>query len=385
MTDLTPDQALAVSSILSLFKGEQGIQGIEGPQGLPGVDGAKGDKGDTGPRGLSDCYSLHDDFGADNTGVNPCDTQLARAIAAGVKRLYIPGTYRFNQPIPLNWQVELFGDGLQSSFFNSYVTGGDGMILAGPAQALVRLKDFTLQYKGLGQAAGMHGLRAKRKVYADSIQVKGFTNDGIYTDSIDGTIGGAAFFSRWDNVWAKDNGRDGFGLRFGANGHRIDNCQFDRNNRYGFHHYIDGGATYNTTITGGQACYNSLTGWMFESGTSIDARNLYAEYNGSPTNTNTDGYVNTPYDFMIGDNCSRSVIGIGAVLNNNYGRILAPTQGLNDSIGVFVGGDRIFASAAFHTPHEIAGLVPSTATSLAALVADYNKMLTALKKGSSLG
>jgi hypothetical protein len=351
VTDLTPDQLAVITNILSLFKGEQGLQGI---QGLPGVNGVgiqgdkgdKGDKGDQGPKGTSACYSFADDFGADNTGVNPCDSAFAKVIAAGVKRLYIPGYYRFNNTIPISG-IEVFGDGLMNSGFNSYTSLADGVTLAGPVGSITRLRDFTLQYKGVGQPAGKHGLRAMRKVYADSIQVKGFTNDGIYTDSIDGTIGGAAFFSRWDNVWAKNNGRDGFGQRFGANGHIHCNGQYDKNRRYGFHHYTDGGATYNTTITGGQACYNGLQGWMMESGTSIRAFNLYAEFNGSPTQTNTDGYTNTPFDYDISPSCNHSTIELGSVFSNLITHCNAPIKGSNDAVVVKWGGMRVFGSVAY--------------------------------------
>lgn len=334
---LTQSQIDTINSILATL------------QGAPGADGLQGNDGTNGRDGTSNVYSFRDDFGADSTGVNPCDAAIAKVLSSGVKRLYIPGVYRFNNPIPLTSQLELIGDGMLESKFQSYTTTGDGMVLAGPA-AIYRLRDFTLEYKGAGQPAGKHGLRAIRKVYADSLQVKGFTTDGIYTDSVDGTAGGAAFYSRWDNVWAKGNGRDGMALRFGANGHSVTNSQFDRNRRKGFHHYTDGAATYNTTLTGSQACYNGEEGWYLENGTSIDARNLYAEYNGSPSNTNSDGYTNTKLDYFIGDNCSHSSVAIGAVLGNDVAKIRAPRLGLNDSVLVTYGGYRIFGSTAVKLP-----------------------------------
>ena len=331
MTELNTDQIAQLNAILQSF------------QTPPYVPPAQ-------PVSFRDAYSLHDDFNADNTGVNPADAALQKAIDAGVKRLYVPGYYRFNNTVPLVLP-EMYGDGMLTSGFNCYNSMGDGAVANGP-NGIMRLRDFTIQYRGTSaQPAGMHGLRAQRKIYADSIQVKGFTNDGIFTDSINGTIGGAAFYSRWDNVWSKNNGRDGFAQRFGANCHQHNNCQYDKNKRYGFNHYTDGGATYNTTLSTSQACYNGQVGWNFTSGTSIDATNLYAEYNGTPTNSNTDGYTNTKLDFFVAANCNHSTIRIGSLFNNDMTHVLAPLKGINDAVRVLWGGMRFFGSAAYKLPY----------------------------------
>lgn len=298
-----------------------------------------------------DAYSLADDFNADPTGVNPADAALAKAYSAGIKRLYVGGTFRLNGSLPLMLPF-MYGDGMLQSGFNIYNSMGDGVVTPSGGSSILRVQDMTFQYKGTSaQPAGKHGLRATRKIYADSIQVKGFTNDGIYTDTADGTIGGAAFFSRWDNVWSKNNGRDGFNQRMGANCHQHRNCQYDKNKRYGFNHNTDGGATYNTTIDTSQACYNGQIGWQFQSGTSIRGINLYAEYNGTPTNTNTDGYTNTQLDFSLAAACNHSTIEIGSLFDNKLIHALAPLKGQNDAVVMLWGGMRIFGSVAYKLPY----------------------------------
>lgn len=320
------------------------------------------------------------DYGADSTGVADSATAFSRAIASGARRVHIPqGTYRCNSTITLNKGIEVYGDGRLWSVVNSYVTGGNhGMVLIGESGgSAMRLSRFQLHYSGGGQTAASgtnnnwSGMYLQRKVIMDEVYVNGFTNDGMFMAPSDasegatstlGTIGNAAFFGVFSNVWSKNNGRDGIRVRMGANAHTFINCDFSNNIGVGFHHLTDGGATYGNVIIAGQCSYNSSYGYYFESGTNCVTMGLYAEFNGSPTNTNTDGYTNTPYDFYVGDNFSRSQIGIGTVFNSSNTHVRAPSSGLNDGISVMVGGDRIFTSTAYHVPHKTATALTSTST-----------------------
>jgi hypothetical protein len=314
------------------------------------------------------------DYGADPTGVADSTAAFNNALHSGKYRIHIPaGTYKIT-----NWVIDrscfIYGDGQNKSIINVTTTTTHGMQIIGESALatgnLIRMQGFKLNYIGAGQptTANWSGMYIQRKVYMDEVWVRNFTNDGIYFAPGDadeatgnrGTIGKAVFFAKLENVWSKDNGRDGLVIRMGANANTFINLQLSGNKRYGLHHLTDGndqagavGSTYGNTIISGQASYNSNIGYYFENGTSITCYGLYAEYNGSPTNSNTDGYVNTPYDFFIGDNCNHSAIYIGTPFGGNATHIRAPASGLNDSNGVFCGGDRVFGSAFSHQPHEV--------------------------------
>lgn len=335
------------------------------------------------------------DYGADKTGASDSSTAFLNAIHSGAKRIHVPaGTYRLNSTLTVDRNVELFGDGRENTIINSYVAGANhGMVIIGDSALaranFIQLRHFKFHYAGSGQAttANWSGIYIQRKVHMESVTVEQFTNDGLFFAPSDaneatsalGTIGNAVFFSTMLNVWSKKNGRDGIRIRMGANANTFINCDFSSNSGVGFHHLTDGGATYGNTIIAGQASYNTSYGYYFESGTNLTTMGLYAEYNGTPTNTNTDGYTNTPYDFYVGDNLSRSHIAIGTVFNNNNTHVRAPSSGLNDSIAVMVGGDRIFVSSSFHTPHEVSSQVDSTATDVAGLKTDFNALLAKLR------
>lgn len=335
------------------------------------------------------------DYGADKTGVADSSTAFANATAAaasGCRRLYIPaGTYKLNSSWDVNVEISIYGDGMNQTVINSNVTTDHAMKISGNSSSN-RFVIEGFQLNGTAtQGAGFHGMYITRKVLMHNVMVNSFTNDGIYLDSSTGTNTGSVFFGEMRNVTSKSNGRDGIRVRFGSNAWMFYMCQFNNNKAYGFHHLTDGAATYSNIIIGGQASYNSLYGYYFETGTNIQAYGLYAEDNGSPTNTNTDGYTNTALDtnarqvdFYIGDNCSRSWINIGTVFNSNLAHVRAPAQGLNDSIWVGSGGDRYYGYApatANHTPIEgqpVADISTANATDLASAITLVNQCKTTI-------
>jgi hypothetical protein len=337
------------------------------------------------------------DFGADPTGVADSTTAFNNAIAACKIILLPPGTYKVGA-LNVNKQVWLIGAGRYTTTLNSTVTGsahgmtiiGDGAL--GGAQA-IRMSGFKLAYTGAGQTAASgtnncwSGIYIQRKVIMDEVWVDNFTNDGMYfapndasegATSTSGTIGNAVFFSMMTNCWSKHNGRDGIRVRMGANANGFINCDWSNNGAVGFHHLTDGGATYGNWGIGGQASYNASYGWYFESGTEAIFSSLYAEKNGSVDSGNT-GYTNTPFDFYIGDNLSRSSIGLGVVFNASSTHVRAPSKGLNDSIIVWRGGTRFFSSTGSQMPYLGATITNSTATTVAGIVSDYNALLAALR------
>jgi len=302
------------------------------------------------------------DFGADPTGTLDSTSAFNSAIAFGARRIYVPaGTYRVSS-LTINRSIEIFGDGREFSVIQITGTGNiHGMRLIGESSLgrsnLIKLKDFQLNYVGSGQTvagagAGNNnwsGIYIQRKCIIESVYVRNFTNDGIYWAPSDadeatgngGTIDNAVFFARLTDVWSKDNGRDGIAVRRGANANNFMMCQFDRNGRYGFHHYTDGFSTYGNIVRDGQCSYNEQYGYYFENGTNIVTEGLYAEYNGSPNHTNTDGYTNTPIDIYVGDNCVRSFIGIGVLLNASTTHVRLPAFN-PATIQVWEGGRRLF-------------------------------------------
>lgn len=307
------------------------------------------------------------DFGADATGVADSTAAFTAAINSGARRIRVPkGTYKVSS-IDVNKNVEICGDGRVMTVIQ--VTGsGDihGMKITGDASLnrsnTIRLEKFQLVYTGSGQtlASGRDncwsGIYIQRKVIMDEVYVNNFTNDGIYfapsdasegTTSTLGTIGNAVFFCDLRNVWSKNNGRDGIRIRMGANANNFYNCDFSNNKGVGLHHMTDGGATYGNVIIGGQCSYNTSYGYYFENGTDITMHGTYAEFNGSPTNTNTDGYTNTAFDFYFGDNCLNSWFNIGTAfggstaIKNSHIRV----PGFNpDRIQVWDGGRKLFGN-----------------------------------------
>lgn len=341
--------------------------------------------------------SVTDFAGCDPTGAGDSTAAFNAAIAYGAYRVRIPaGTYKVDH-LDINQYIKLVGDGSDVTVINITTTTTHGMIISG-ASALggankIKLEGFKLNYTGAGQptTGNYSGLLIKRKVYAEDVWVNGFTNDGICfapydcaADGTGGTIGNAVFFALFTNVWSKNNGRDGIRVRMGANANGFLNCQFDKNKGVGFHHMTDGGATYGNWIRGGQCSYNTSYGYFFETGTDLKVDGVYTEYNGSPSNTNTDGYTNTPFDIFVGDNCSRSNIHVGTVFNASVSHIRAPASGLNDSIKVYMGGDRIFGSSAFHTPHEVAGPAAPSFATLADAQAWCTSLRSALISGGTI-
>lgn len=346
------------------------------------------------------------DFGGDPTGTSDCTTAFNNAKAAGVRRLYFPeGTYRFNSTILIDRTMFLFGDGRDHTILRSYVTGGNhGMRIIGETALgrsnLIRIADMQLEYAGAGQtvASGGNnnwsGVYIQRKVIFDSFYVRNFTNDGMFfapsdasegASSVLGSNGNAVFFAEMRHAWSKDNGRDGIRIRAGANANMFYNCQFDRNGAYGCHHMTDGWATYGNVFLIGQASYNSQYGYYWESGTDQWAAGLYAERNGTPTNTDTNSYQNTPYDFFIGDNTSRSNIMIGTVFGADYSHVRSPARGLNEGCGVFHGGVRIYGSTTYRQATRADSVTNlATGDTLATVISRFNTLLGELRQGNAI-
>lgn len=311
-------------------------------------------------------------------------------MSAGKRFRLRAGTYRFANEIPYNAEVEIVGDGMNQVFLRTYTTTGNGMVITGSSSLglgnRIPMSGFTLEYKGAGQAAGKHGMIVKRKVFASNVCVKSFTGSGIRFDSADGTVGGAVFFSRWENCRSTQNGLDGLEVRFGANANTFVNFQGDKNGRYGVHHYTDGGATYANKFDVGQCSYNALQGWYFDSGTDLKADGIYAEYNGSPDNTNTNGYTNTALsttdrrvDFHFGDSLTRVTANLSAVLNNDATHVRVPSasNAVSARIDVAAGGSR-------YTPLAVT-VATTAATTVSAVDAKINTLITNLKNAKVIG
>lgn len=303
------------------------------------------------------------DFGADPTGAIASDAAFAAAIAYS-RRIRVPeGIYRLNDTLTINRSVEIRGDGRDATQIRSYVSGAKhGMVCVGESalgrRNLMILDGFKFQGMASQTAAGSgpgngnwSGIYIQRKVLFRNIWVESFTNDGIYFSPLDenetGTLGtrdNAVFFCRFDNVWSKNNGRDGCYVRRGANANSFINCQFDNNGRYGFHHYTDNGGDgswgglYGTTIRDGQCSYNTSYGYMFENGTNIVTSGLYAELNNF---NGTNGYTFGPIDFYVGDTCVRSWIGIGVLYGASTTHVRVPAVNSN-TIQVWEGGRKLF-------------------------------------------
>lgn len=307
--------------------------------------------------------SVQDFANCDPTGVGDSTSAFAAAFAYGARKVRVPaGTYNVSS-LNVSANVELIGDSPDTTIIQITGTGRvHGLQITG-SSALGRknkivLRDFTLKYVGAGlqAASGVNdnwsGIYCQRKVYAENVIVDGFTNDGLFyapsdasegATSVLGTVGNAVFFSRWVNCQFINNGRDGAIVRMGANAISFVNCQFNNNKQDGLHQATQGGSTYNTSVRDGQASYNSRYGYNLESGTNWTSSGLYAEFNGSPTNTNTDGYTNTPYDFYIGDNAVRTWFGIGTLLNNSTSHVRLP--GFNAAtIQVWQAGQKLFGN-----------------------------------------
>lgn len=345
------------------------------------------------------------DFGADRTGVADSSTAFANAIAAantlGVYVIDIPaGTYKLNSTLTINQSVWLRGAGRYNTTINSNVSGANhGMVIIGNSNSGIRLSGFKFDHTGAAQtaASGVNhnwsGIYLQRSCIMDDVWVNGFTNDGIFfaprdasegATSVLGSNGQAVFFAQLIKVWSKNNGRDGCRCRAGANANLFINTDFSNNGGAGFHHITEGWPTYGNVIIAGQASYNSSYGFHFESGTNVVTTGLYGENNGSPTNTNTDGYTLVPYDFFVGDNLSRSKIEIGTVFSNDFTTVRAPAKGLNDAIYVGQGGQRIFGSTQYMTPYEGSSQADSTATTVAGIVADFNALLAKLRSAQHI-
>lgn len=303
------------------------------------------------------------DYGMDPTGVSPCDTAFANMLADGLRAFVFPiGTFRFNNTIEVTESISILGVSPLHTLLRSYASGAKhGMRVIGNSglgrSNLIEMRNFDFQRAGAAQTVAgsgpglgnWSGIYLQRKVIMDNVRTGNWTNDGIYFAPSDadegtsagGTISNAVFFAQLENVWSKDNGRDGLAVRRGANANSFVRMQCDKNGRYGVHHYTDGFGTYGNTFRDGQASYNKQEGYRFANGTNLITSGLYAEHNGTPTNTDTDSYTNTAYDFYLGDNCTKSHFGLGVLLNGDTGKVRLP--GFNPAtIQVWEGGKRLF-------------------------------------------
>lgn len=340
------------------------------------------------------------DYGADPTGVAASDTAFTNAANAaatyGMRTVYIPaGTYRLNAQWYMDKPLRWIGAGRDLTIINSYYTADHAVELVGDGGTdFITLESF--QIRGMAtHGANLHGVRLAFKSRWYSVYVRGFTNDGIWMDTLSGGASGAVFFAHLNDVWSKFNGRDGIRIRAGANACIFTNCDFSSNGSYGLHHLTDGFATYGNVIIGGQCSYNGSYGYYFESGTDVQAYGLYAEQNGCSTpGNNGTAYATTSVDFYIGDNISRSHINIGTLFSSSLTHVRAPSRGLNDGCAVYQGGRRIFSSTSYTVPTESTA-VPSVSTANATdlatcitlanqLKSTLNDLLSSLRTGSTI-
>lgn len=338
------------------------------------------------------------DYGADATGVADSSTAFQNAMNAadgyGLRTLYIPaGTYRLNSTWTIDQHIMVKGAGRTQTVINSFVTGTHAMELLG-SSGLIQLEDFEF-HGSATQTTGFHGIRLARKTNMKNVSVDSFTNDGIWYDTFTGGPTGAVFFSVLDNVWSKNNGRDGIAVRSGANANLFVQCQFDSNGQVGFHHYTDGTPTYGNVVILGQCSYNGSYGYWLESGTDFQAYGLYGERNGcsTPGDEATD-YTTTPFDFYFEDNTSRSWANVGTLFGSSTTHIRAPARNLNDGCMVMQGGRRIWGSTAYMMTSE-AGAIPTVSTANAtdlptaialvnALKTSHNNLLAQLRLGNAI-
>lgn len=396
--------------------GPVGPQGPEGPAGPTGATGATGpsggSSGDFVPQGTSpitrttqnkirgDVRISLADFVSDFTGATDMSTGVNNWIAA-------LGTYKQGGRVPagtikcskLDFNIagcNIEGDGRNNTIFNITTTTGTGVDFSGTASSNVfRLGGIQFAYTGAGQPAASYysGMLIRRKVILDEIYVNGFTNHGILfapsnvsiSGGTPGTIGSAVFFAELRNVWSKNNGGHGCWLRMGANANNLYNCDFSANGIDGLHHSTDGvdnnsatGSTYSNIIKGGQASYNGRYGYGFENGTDIHAEAIYAEQNGCTVPGNNSGaYAVTPYDYYIGDNCSRSFIRTGAIFGANTAHVRFPTS--NSTLQVWNGGTPLSG----HVPKRgVAVATLSSGATLATTIAKVNELLSSLRGGN---
>lgn len=241
------------------------------------------------------------------------------------------------------------GAGRNMTHLQITTTTTHGLVIGKPTTGgndILAISDFHLQYVGAGQPTGATpyaGIFLQRKVDMRNVWVDGFTNDGIYFAPWDaaldfsaaGSVTRSVFFAHLTNVWSQNNGGCGLNLRMGCNANVFTNCDFSSNGTYGFWQHKDGSGTiYGNTIIGGQCSYNAQYGYYIQEGTNLMTQGLYAEGNGRSAGT---GYVNTPYDFYVGDNCLRTYLGIGTVFNNDTAHIRFPAAN-SASIQIWEGG-----------------------------------------------
>jgi hypothetical protein len=293
------------AKVIESLKGEKGDQGIQGEKG------DKGDPGDSADGGVGvPLKRFGTPVGSDWTRV------LDNACSSGEHCILLPDGEIDVERVLLAYDCDLIGLGRNRSAINVRGIGNiHGLQVKGSA-SLGRGNDhtlarFKLNYAGAGQtrAGTGPGQNNWSGIYFAPSDADEATGAG-------GTIDQAVFFASLTRVWSKNNGRDGIAVRRGANANVFDLIQADKNGRYGVHHYTDGFGTYGNYFRAGQASYNTGPGWMFANGHEITAHALYAELNGTPTNTDTDSYTSTLIDYHFGDNCVDSWFQIGSIYGN---------------------------------------------------------------------
>jgi hypothetical protein len=213
---------------------------------------------------------------------------------------------------------------------------------SGENGSISTIRRIQFKKNGGAQAAHKHGIFIGSRCNLEEVFVNGFTNTGIYLGSYLDEVNDPSFvdhlpfFNHFLRCRAWNCGEDGMQIRLGANTQIVENCQFNRNGRYGMYHHDgndgtggQGGSagappTYGSMMLGGEASYNWGEGWRWESGTQLNCMGMYAEGNGRDTPDGT-GHVNTPYDFYIGDTVDKSNFMLGSVKDTASVRVRVPS------------------------------------------------------------
>lgn len=401
--------------------GPTGPTGATGPAGATGVKGDKGDTGATGPAGANGTgsdytpgytgaatrtysakikdfgASIMDFNGADPTGNNDNTSEFAKLMAENCYVRSVPaGTFVVDK-LNHNKQGLFAGAGRHATTIKILTTTDHGVTCNGDSalegSQVIRLKDINFQYIGSGQAAHKHGIFVGVRVYTDGIWVQNFTRTGIYLGSyIDEVtdpsyVDHLPFFCSFVDSWVWGCGEDGMQIRAGANAIKVDNCNFLRNRRYGFHHHdgndgtggqapgstLSAPPTYGLNLRGGESSYSKYENYRFESGTMIRATGMYSEGGGL---SGSSGYVNTPYDYYVGDTVTHSLIAPAVIQAPITDRIRVPRNADGslkyvEGLEVSIGGKRL-------TP-MCQSVTNSTATTVAGVNAKINELLAELR------
>ena len=226
-------------------------------------------------------------FGAGETSDDTAAFNGVKAVAPKGSVIYCPGASYTVSSFDFDADLFFVGKGRRGTKITvtGFATDADtsekyGIRLIGTvADGLTASpKMWGFEIENTTAEPGVNGLLVQRKSILEDVYQHGATQDGIHFNT--DAANNAAFFSRFTDVWAKDNGRMGCNLQRGANSNVFINCQFDSNGQDGFYQSTNGISTNGNIIIGGQASFNGSRGYNFDSGTNATLKGSYAEFNG---------------------------------------------------------------------------------------------------------